>query len=97
MDYCDVLSAVWSLILTAPIHCRGSIGVAILDFFISVLMKKQTPLHLGWPEDEYILSQVTFIYIAPLTIQIVTKHCRSAKQIFIFGRTIPLTIIISGL
>ncbi len=26
MDYCDVLSAVWTLILTAPIYCRGSIG-----------------------------------------------------------------------
>ncbi len=26
VDYCDVLSAVWTLILTAPIHCRASIG-----------------------------------------------------------------------
>ncbi len=26
VDYCDVLSAVWTLILTAPIHCRRSIG-----------------------------------------------------------------------
>ncbi len=25
VDYCDVLSAVWTLILTAPIHCRASI------------------------------------------------------------------------
>ncbi len=24
VDYCDVLSAVWTLILMAPIHCRGS-------------------------------------------------------------------------
>ncbi len=24
VDYCDVLSAVWTLILTAPIHCRAS-------------------------------------------------------------------------
>ncbi len=23
VDYCDILSAVWTLILTAPIHCRG--------------------------------------------------------------------------
>ncbi len=26
VDYCDVLSAVWALILTAPIHCRASVG-----------------------------------------------------------------------
>ncbi len=26
MDYCHVLKAVWTLILTAPIHCRGSTG-----------------------------------------------------------------------
>ncbi len=25
VDYCDVLSAVWTLILTAPIHCRDSV------------------------------------------------------------------------
>ncbi len=25
-DYCDVLSAVWIVILTAPIQRRGSIG-----------------------------------------------------------------------
>ncbi len=50
------LSAVWTLILTAPIHCRGSMGeeVIMLNFSKSALMKKQTHLHLGWPEDEYI-------------------------------------------
>ncbi len=44
------LSAVWTLILTAPIHCRGSTGVQVtldlLDFSKSVQMKKQTHLHL---------------------------------------------------
>ncbi len=29
------LSAVWTLILTAPIHCRGSIGKQVMWFFIS--------------------------------------------------------------
>ncbi len=33
------LSAVWTLILTAPIHCRGSSGV-IINFSKSVPMKK---------------------------------------------------------
>ncbi len=30
MDYCDVLSAVWTLILTAPIHCRASKSVFLV-------------------------------------------------------------------
>ncbi len=42
------LSAVWTLILTAPIHCRGSISrQVILNFSKSVPMKKQYHLHLG--------------------------------------------------
>ncbi len=28
--YCDVLSAVWTLILTAPIHCRASVGEQVM-------------------------------------------------------------------
>ncbi len=44
------LSAVWTLILTAPIHCRGSIGETLMQCYISPnLMKKQTHLHLEWP------------------------------------------------
>ncbi len=55
------LSAVWALILTAPIHCRGSIGEqVILHFSKSVLMKKQINLHLGWPQGEYIFVNYSF-------------------------------------
>ncbi len=51
------LSAVWTLILTAPIHCRGSIAEQVMQCNISPnLMKKQTHLLLGWPEDEHIYS-----------------------------------------
>ncbi len=42
------LTAVWTFILAAPIHCRGSIGEqenVMLHFFKSVLRMKQT--HLG--------------------------------------------------
>ncbi len=36
------LSAVWTLILTAPIHCRGSIAETVMQCYISPnLMKKQ--------------------------------------------------------
>ncbi len=42
------LSAVWTLILTAPIHCRASIAETLMQRHISTnLMKKQTHLHLG--------------------------------------------------
>ncbi len=50
------LSAVWTLILTAPIHCRASTGDAMLYFSKSVQMKKQTHLHLGWSGYIYLAS-----------------------------------------
>ncbi len=53
------LSAVWTLILTAPIHCRASIAETVMQCYISPnLMKKQTHLHLGWPKD--IFQQIKF-------------------------------------
>ncbi len=54
------LLAVWTLILTAPIHNPGSIVWLIdgvLNFSKSIPMKKQTYLHLGLSEGEYILSK----------------------------------------
>ncbi len=30
VDYCDVFISCWTLILTAPIHCRGSIGEQVM-------------------------------------------------------------------
>ncbi len=39
MDYLWIivmfLAAVWTLILTAPIHCRGSIGEQVMEWYIS--------------------------------------------------------------
>uniref|UniRef100_A0A9J7YGA6 WH1 domain-containing protein n=1 Tax=Cyprinus carpio carpio TaxID=630221 RepID=A0A9J7YGA6_CYPCA len=58
VGYCDVLSAVWTLILTAPIHCRASTDETLMQCYISPnLMKKQTHLHLGWPESEDIFRE----------------------------------------
>ncbi len=57
LDYCDVLSAVWTLILTAPIHCRGSIGEQVIfPIFPNFLMEKNSST-LGWPEGEDIFSK----------------------------------------
>ncbi len=51
------LSAVWRLILTAPIHCRGSTwwtSNVMLNLSKSFLIKTQSDVHLQWPESEYI-------------------------------------------
>ncbi len=54
------LSAVWTLILTAPIHCRASIAERVMESYISPnLMKKRT--HLGWTEGEHIFSAFSFL------------------------------------
>ncbi len=56
------LSAVWTLILTAPIHCRASIAETLMQWHISTnLMKKQTHPNLGCPEDEHIFSKCSFL------------------------------------
>ncbi len=50
----------FGLILTAPIHCRRSIGEQ--NFSKTVLMKKQTHLYFGWPEDVHICSKFWVSY-----------------------------------
>ncbi len=47
------LSAVWMLILMAPIYCRWSIGEQVMEYISPNMMKKQTHLHLGWPDVEH--------------------------------------------
>ncbi len=50
MDYLWIivmfLSAVWTLILTAPIHCRGFSGEQV------IFKPVQAHLYIGWPEGE---------------------------------------------
>ncbi len=63
LEWCGLLvmflSAVWTLILTAPIHCRGFIGEQVMEWYISPnLIKNQTHLHLGWSEEEHISANV---------------------------------------
>ncbi len=54
MDYLWIivmfLSAVWTLILTAPIHCRGSLVSKWCN--ATFFQKKQTHVLFGWPEGE---------------------------------------------
>ncbi len=58
VDYCDVFISVWTLILTEPIHYRGSVGDVMLNFSKSVPMKKKTNLHLGWLEGGVNFKQI---------------------------------------
>ncbi len=56
-----LLSDVLNIILTAPIHCRGSIDEQVMLCYISPnLMKKQAHLQLGCPEDGCISGNVNF-------------------------------------
>ncbi len=60
-DYC--VYCFWTLILTAPIHCRRSTwweNRVMLHFYKCVLIKL-TPLPLGWPEVEYIFIKLSFL------------------------------------
>ncbi len=46
-------SAVWTLILTAPIHCRASIAWDTdVTLHFSKSDEETTHLHLGWPDSE---------------------------------------------
>ncbi len=71
------LSAVWTLILTAPIHCRGCIGEAsdgILHFFKSVPWTNKLIYILGWPECEYIFQHIfIFGWSIPLKLWLCSK------------------------
>ncbi len=54
VDYCDVLSDVWTLILTAPIHCRGPTGEQVMQCYISPNTMKKVKWHVTcdqvwWP------------------------------------------------
>jgi len=69
VDYCDVLSAVWTLILTAPIHYRASIWGAsdvMLHFSKS---DEETNSSTSWMAWGRLNSQQIFIFVwtSPLT------------------------------
>ncbi len=67
VDYCDVLSAVWTLILTAPIYCRGPTGeqVKFCSFSLTLINKQSHLLH--WMAWGWVNYQQMFIFI-PLMI-----------------------------
>ncbi len=100
MDWSDVdylwiivmfLSAVWTLILTAPIHCTGSIGEQVMQCYIYPnLMKKQTHLHLGWPEDEYIFSKFSFLGELFFNVSFLTQYLIKMPKNYYFPTKLDL-------
>ncbi len=68
LEWCGLLWCVYQLfglIPTAPIHCRGYINEQVMQCYISPnLKKKQTHLHLGWPEDHIFIC----VWTVPLTL-----------------------------
>ncbi len=66
LEWCGLLvmflSAVWTLILTAPIHCRGSIAEQVMEnATVHQICDEETHFHLGWPEGEYIFNIFSFL------------------------------------
>ncbi len=75
------LSAVWTLILTAPIHCRWSVGEQVMECYISPkIMKKQTHLHLGWPEGKDIFISGWTIPLGP---KAEPTHAKQTESFFL--------------
>ncbi len=71
LECCGLLWCFYqTLILTAPIHCSASVAETLMRRHIYTnLMKKQTHLHLGWPESEHIFSKYNFLG------ELFIKHC----------------------
>ncbi len=79
------LSAVWTLILTAPIHYRASIAETVMQCYISPnLMKKQTHLHLGFSFlAELCTVDIFWFYTAHLgnAYSMHDKFCRKSSML----------------
>ncbi len=77
------LSAVWTLILTAPIHCRASIAETLMQRHISPnLMKKQTHPNLGCPQR--IFFKQTFIFGWTILLNLCTRKYFNLNCFFCF-------------
>ncbi len=62
LELCGLLflSAVFTLIPTAPIHCRGSIGEQVKCYISSWCSDEETNM---WPEGEIFFISIYYIYI----------------------------------
>ncbi len=52
----------WTLILTAPIHCRASIAEQVMQCYILQIWWRNKLIYiLDGPEDEHIFKQLSFL------------------------------------
>ncbi len=56
VDYCDVLSAVGTLLLTAPIHCRGLTGEQV------ICSNEETKYSTAWMAWGWVHFQLFFLF-----------------------------------
>ncbi len=76
------LSAVWTLILTAPIHCRGSIGDAMLHFSKSDEETNSSRSWMAWGGAHF-KQMFIFGWTTPLRKQVHNGEvCGSTLQSF---------------
>ncbi len=69
------LSAAWTLILTAPIHCGTSrLSYVMLNFSKTVPMKKQTQLHLGIYLDSLRMSKFSNNFLFGVNYSFKSNH-----------------------
>ncbi len=70
------LSAIWTLILTAPIHCTG-----YTDQWLQWCnFSKSVPKSLVWPESEYIFSKSSFLGELFLASQLLKSQITDFRQ-----------------
>ncbi len=72
------LSAVWTLILTAPIHCRGSIGEKLMQCYISpnLFWYRNRLMYLCSKSFKYDLYKLSHLHIRTPTLAVHWKlHC----------------------
>ncbi len=101
VEYCDVF------ISCLDFHSDGTHSLqrihwwardVMLHFYKSVMLKKQTHLHLGWPEGEYICSKFSFLGkpFLRITWNLCWMHCGkqySTKCIWSSGNYIHIALL----
>ncbi len=102
VDYCDVF------ISCLDSHSDGTHSLqrihwwasdVMLNFSKSVLMKKQTHLHLRWPEGEYIFSKFSFLGELKVKVKVKVTFFSSSAYIalndnYVFARAAAYPILL---
>ncbi len=69
------LSAVWTLILTAPIHCGGSIGEQVMLYYYFSKSDKETNSSTSWIIWRWVNFQEIFFYGWTISLRLINSLC----------------------